>query len=359
MSMIWRNILTCSLIGIFLLLIVSTSQAKSSLPVQEISQIFTKNSLFNNQGIDVLDYLSSAKNLDELRSYLLELDKYATYTMKTDREDLAKVIRQKPASIGMDIFRDRFDRVLCVPYPSSQAAAMGIHYADVLQIDEQRVDNLTIEEIASLIRGEANTEVALLIKTAKQDPRWVYPVRVESGGVAPTVLFYHQKRRPIIWILRFGPDTPTELARCLEQFPAEENLIIDLCGNTGGNLAAAISCAKMFLGSGDIVAKINTKHGLKIVRAEKNGLYTGRPIILRQDRYTASAAEMFITALVHNHCAESEGEKSAGKSLVQTLFWLKGGGILKISTEKLLNLNDANDWEGRGLLPNRFANLRH
>ena len=350
MRIFWRNVL----IAFSLVLALTTlAFAKPNLPVREISQLFQSKSFFEDGSLDALTYFSEAKDLAELRRYLKELDPYATYTTKRDRDDLSKMVKAKPASIGMDIFRDRSGRVRCVPYPSSPAAHLGILYGDELQqIDDQPVMDLTMEEIASLIRGEADTEVQLLVQRGKKQPRWVTVVREESS-MPPTVLFYHQKKRPIIWILRFGPKTDQELLDCLARFPEDERLVLDLRGNTGGNLAAAIKCAKLFLPRGSIVAKIQTRSGLKVVRAEKDGEYTDISLIMRQDRYTASAGEMFIAALLAAQRGTSVGEKTAGKALVQTLFTLKGGGILKLSTEKLLNLEGSGDWEGKGLLPTR------
>ena len=355
MRIFWRNLLISFFFGVLFFLAVSDVKAKSDFPLQEIGQTFKANSFFQDPSLDIFDYLSDAKSLADLRSFLKELDPYATYTTKRDREDLAQMIKDKPASIGMDIFRDRSERVRCVPYPSSSASAMGILYGDeLLQIDERRVLDLTLEEMAGLIRGDLNTEVALRVQTGRQEPRWVYAVR-EKSGIAPTVLFYHQKKRPLIWILRFGPHTDQELARCLERFSGDERVVLDLRGNTGGNLAAGIKCAKMFLPKGCLVAKIKSKTGVKVVRAEKDGLYADLSLILRQDRYTASAAEMFIAALLEANRGTSVGEKTAGKALVQTLFKLKNGAILKLSTEKLLNLQRAGDWEDSGLMPTRSS----
>ncbi|MBQ7586294.1 MAG: hypothetical protein IJU40_08620, partial [Desulfovibrionaceae bacterium] len=264
---------------------------------------------------------------------------------------LTKLTQNKSRGIGMDIFQDRSGKVRCVPFPNSEAGLAGIRYGDELQVvDNLEAKDSSLTELAQRICGSGKREVELQVQSPKKPPRNLL-VPCQKIGKAPSVVMEYQGPRQIIHILRFGPETQKELLAHLKSLKDDQEIFLDLRGNTGGNLKVGLECAKLFLPKGRIILRRVSKSGAKSEINPKEGYWSYSYLHLRQDRYTASAAEMFIAALVSAKRGTSFGETSAGKAYVQDLFTLKDGSILKITTEKMLYPTKEGDWESQGLRP--------
>lgn len=326
------------------------------LPLTEIARTVRKESFLAPTSLDMQSFFSQAKQLEEVRAFLKELDPYAKYATPDDLLTLRQLTSARPAGIGMDIFRDRTEKVRCIPYPGSPAETAGIHYGDeVLSVNSLQVRGLPMAELAQRIRGNSGTAVRLLVQSKEEAARWLtIPRRVT--GEYPSVLLSQKGSRPVIRIYRFGPQTEKELRACLKRLGKSEKALIDLRGNTGGSLEIAIACAKLFLPKGNVAARIQTKKGIRKEIAAKDGPFSTMQLKLMQDQYTASAGELFVAALVAAKRAYSFGKRTAGKACIQNLFTLSDGSILKLTTEKMLYPLRAGDWEGKGLDPHSSGN---
>ncbi len=323
----------------------------SGLPLEEIATIAERESFFADGSACLGERLSDIGSAEELKAFLRKMDPYAKYATPEELEDMRRLSGDLPAGVGMDVFRDRQERLRCSPFQDSPAENAGIRYADELQaVDGVPVYGLPMPEIARRIRGEVGTEVVLRVK-GWTGPPMNFAVLRRAGG-SPSAVLVRDGRRATVRLFRFGPQTERELRDCLRRIPEDEAVTLDLRGNTGGNLASGIACAKLFLPRGGVAARIRLKDGVRVERTLKDGPWAGRPIVVLQDRYTASSAEMFIAALAESGRAKVFGERTAGKACVQNLFPLSGGGMLKLTTEMLLHPSREGDWEGRGLDPN-------
>ena len=147
--------------------------------------------------------------------------------------------------------------------------------------------------------------------------------------------------------------------RMLCRHLCQQRLIIDLRGNTGGDLESALRCASMFVHKGTLIALERNKDTITPRYAEQTGVAANMPqqLIIRQDGLTASAAELFIAALSAAGRAHTEGTVSAGKALVQEVFKLSNGDMFKLTTKELLFPGRNASWQGRGLLPDKAPAL--
>ncbi len=289
----------------------------------------------------------TARGADGMRSFLRQFDKYSSYTTAEELAFLKGMRERLPAGVGMDIFHDRQDRIRCVPYPDSPAEKAGIAYGDILKgVDGVALRGRTLPEIAAEIRGTDGSVVMFSLHGEGQPMRTLlvqrkraeYPTVVRTGD-APAVFR----------IFRFSPRTARELRSVLRTLKKAQGCIIDLRGNTGGNMEAGMECARLFLKKGDIVLHVREGGGTRLIRAEKNGAWSDIPVAVVQDRFTASASELFIASLTAAGRARSRGTQSAGKACVQNLFTLSDGSVLKLTTEKMLYPLSEEDWEGIGI----------
>ncbi len=321
------------------------------LPVREMTGIIRQKSFFADDAWDaaLLQEASLQGSAAGVTDCLRRFDRYASYTTTPDLARMKSLMADHPAGVGMDIFEDRQKRVRCVPYPGSAAESAGILYGDILKgVDGQAVRDKALGDIALAIRGESGTVVVLAVHGEGGPMRTVVAER--TPGSFPTVI-RTRISPPVLRIYRFARQTPQELASCLEDLPDGEGCIIDLRGNTGGNMEAGVECARLFLRKGETALRLKSRSSTRNVTATRNGKWAGLPLSLVQDRFTASAAELFIAALTSAGRARSHGSQSAGKSCVQNLFTLSDGSVLKLTTEKMLYPGREDDWEGVGIPP--------
>ncbi len=321
------------------------------LPVREMTGIIRKKSFFADEGWDAtpLQDASLQGSIDGVEDCLRSFDPYASYISSPELAKMKSLMADHPAGVGMDIFEDRQKRVHCVPYPGSAAESAGILYGDILKgVDGEPVRDKSLRDIALGIRGESGSIVVLAVHGEGGPMRTVVVERTPASF--PTVLRTRISPQ-VLRIYRFARQTPQELAACLDNLPDGEGCVIDLRGNTGGNMEAGVECARLFLRKGETILRLKSRKSTRNVTATKKGKWADLPLSLVQDQFTASAAELFIAALTSAGRARSHGSQSAGKACVQNLFTLSDGSVLKLTTEKMLYPGRDDDWEGVGIPP--------
>ena len=112
-------------------------------------------------------------------------------------------------------------------------------------------------------------------------------------------------------------------------------LIIDLRYNTGGAVDQALQILDLLLEKGEIEVITQSANGLKLTTSSSTDRkYNFENIIILTNGYTASASEILIGALVDNGLAKTVGTKTYGKGVMQSVFQLLDGSILKLTTQE-------------------------
>lgn len=288
---------------------------------------------------------------DSIRAFLKTIDPVSTY-LSPDQYRLFKAsLSQNYVGIGMEIEKTEEGQIICFPYPSGPAESAGIRSGDVLiSIDDKEiVRDASVMDVFTLMQGEKGTSVKLKIKN-----------RNESGKI------FTVKRRlfhllsvskkwisglPVIQIRTFDPNTPDLLRLALNDLNPGEPTILDLRGNGGGDFHSAIDAAMLFLKEGQEIITVKTKQSTSDAYTSLSDEYRpDHPVFLFQDRQTASAAEVFIAALVKNGQARSVGKTTFGKGTKQDIIELSDGSALVLTTG-LIYTPDGTAYDGKGLDP--------
>jgi len=151
----------------------------------------------------------------------------------------------------------------------------------------------------------------------------------------------------------FSFDAPTRAENEIERLVrlGALALVIDLTGNRGGDMKAALRLADAFLPEGSPLCVVVEADGDERVERARTAAWTSLPLVVLVDRGTASAAELFAGALQVNGRAILLGERTYGKGTAQRVTASEDGAGAAYRTAATLLLPDGRAIDGAGLAP--------
>ncbi|MEA3490610.1 MAG: S41 family peptidase [Campylobacterota bacterium] len=284
-----------------------------------------------------------------LKLYIRKIDRYGDYFSKEEYQAFLHTLTPEYAGVGMVLYQqNRYEKILCIPTEKHLGKDKISKYDELVSVDGRSVEGKNFYLVSSWIRGKKNSSVTLEIRKSSGQLQSTTLKRTEQHfqSVQPII----ENGTAIIQIVRFTGETPQELQGILRQWPKSIPIVIDLRGNGGGDYFAALQSADLLLPKNTLISSIKTAKSHNDYHASTSDLMEGRPTFLLQDKFTASAAEVFIAALTQNDRAESIGKRSFGKGVVQKFIPLTGGDALLLTYGKIITPN-GKSYNKRGLLP--------
>ena len=283
-------------------------------------------------------------------------DPYTTFFPPEESKVFESDISGNFGGIGLEVGIKNNVLVAISPLKGTPAARAGIKPGDyIIKIDNQSTEKLDVDEAVRLIRGEIGTQVKLtLLRDGVKDPIVVTMTRATID--IPTI--ETQMRGDGIFVIRlfnFSAPASNAFRGALREFvqSGSKKLILDLRGNPGGYLEAAVDMASWFLPPGDVIVKEDYKNNSDAVVHRSKG-YNIFPESLKMviliDGGSASAAEILAGALREHGVAQLVGTHSFGKGSVQELIKLTPDTSLKVTIARWLTPNGVSISEG-GLAP--------
>ena len=192
-------------------------------------------------------------------------DLFSDYLIPSEYKGFIASQKFNYAGVGMDINKER-SRVRCFPYPGSPAEEGGLSHGDIIMnVDGRSTAGQSVYLIGSWIRGKPGTEVILTVRSDSGPARRVTVIR--SPIVHKSVANQESASLRLIKIWRFTKQTPAELKDALASFPPGQPVVLDLRGNTGGNLQASVDAAALFLAQGRKIVNLQKKSGKESFRS--------------------------------------------------------------------------------------------
>ncbi|MBU6388530.1 S41 family peptidase [Patescibacteria group bacterium] len=281
-------------------------------------------------------------------------DPYTVFFPPTQAKAFADNISGSFAGVGMEIDVKNDVLTVIAPLKGTPAEAAGIKAGDqIAAINGKTTDGISTDAAVAEIRGPVGTTVDFtIVRNGKpldiKVVREIIQVPETDDGLDAASGVYH------IALYEFTSNSADLFDQAFARFKASgsKKLVIDLRGNPGGYLDAAVDIASHFLPKGATI--VTEDFGGK----EPNNVHTslgyddvpaGTKIVVLIDGGSASASEILSGALQDNHAATLIGTKSFGKGSVQTLLDLDGGS-LKVTVARWIT--PAGHWiMGNGVTP--------
>lgn len=286
-------------------------------------------------------------------------DKYGAYHDAEEYASITADVAGEFAGIGVSVLYDSVTATLEVlnVLPNSPALDAGLQPNDrIIGVGGVSIGEIGYTEAVNRIRGEIGTDVTITIARGENyETRFDVTLTrrlVEEQSVTCEFLYVDAVYNPIAYIrlTEFNRKTPEQFAAALEKAVSEGafGYIVDLRNNGGGELNAIVSILDMLLPEGPIV-RIQYKDGTEqVATSDKNDF--GRSFVLLTNDNTASAAELFVSALLDYDRATTVGENTYGKGTVQSIIPFEDGSALRISTS-MYAPPFSDNYEGVGIAP--------
>lgn len=283
-------------------------------------------------------------------------DPYTIFLPPKEAQTFEEDVNGNFEGVGMEIgIRDRVLTVVA-PLKGSPSEKAGVRTGDkILEIDGKITTNLSVEEAVQKIRGPKGTTVLLtLFREGENAPMKIEVVR-DTIDIPTLETEMQDDGVFIIRLHSFTSKSPVLFRNALREFVATrgDKLILDLRGNPGGYLDAAVDMASWFLPSGKVVVKEDMgEHGEgQVERSRGYDIFNENlKMVVLIDGGSASAAEILAGALQEHGVAVLVGEQTFGKGSVQELVPVTDDTFLKITVARWLTPNGKSLDEG-GLTP--------
>lgn len=276
---------------------------------------------------------------------LAALDPYTVFLDESQSEELGEITSGQYTGIGLSM--SRFDDAIYVTsvlegYPAWKA---GIRTGDrIRRVNGNPLAGKNLDKVREMMKGATGSSFTMTIE--------------REGGVSPgTVSLVREEVRVstvtyagvigstgYLQLGSFSSHSADDIRQALEKLLREagdrrqplNGLILDLRGNPGGLLTAAVDISALFVEKGSTVVTIRGRNpeSEKIYRTEQAPLAATLPLAVLIDKESASASEIVSGAIQDLDRGIVLGERSYGKGLVQSVIRLPYDTTLKLTTAK-------------------------
>lgn len=309
-----------------------------------------------NKGIDIFGrvYKEVALNYVEplnpqefmlagINGMLTSLDPYTNFIDQNEQKDIDIITKGRYGGIGASVGVRNDDVTIVDLIEGYSAQRQGIRIGDVItKINETPVSKENADSLSELLKGDPGTTVQIIVKRETVEEPIVFNLireEIEVKNVSYYGFMPAESNNAYIKLSGFSRSAGEEVKKALVDLKSKRNIesiVLDLRGNPGGLLDAAIDVSEKFLKKGQLVVSVKGRDSL----SSKNYFALEEPVsintkmIVLIDEGTASASEIVAGAIQDHDRAVVVGTNSFGKGLVQTVLPLSYNTSLKITTAR-------------------------
>ncbi|HOE74485.1 MAG TPA: S41 family peptidase [bacterium] len=265
-------------------------------------------------------------------------DPYSSFLTPEESKTFQEELSGKLEGIGAEIGRRNGVPTIITPLKNSPAEKAGLEPGDqILAVDSEYTDKLSLDAVIAKIRGKRGTEVVLTIVRNSTEPK-EYKIIREAINVQD-VTWEREDDVAVITMRQFGDNSTAQLSQAASEIKNAgiSRIILDLRNNPGGLLDKAVEVAGFFLPAGSVVVKEQLKDGeISTITTEGEPTFAREPLVVMVNKGSASASEIVAGAMREYKRGLVLGEKTYGKGTVQIFKDLKLGAALKLTIAQWL-----------------------
>lgn len=293
--------------------------------------------LLENVYVDSVDF----KKLTEkaIANTLEQLDPHSVYMNEEELKEAEEMMSGEFSGIGIqfNILRDTLMVVSTVNGGPSEK--VGLRAGDrIVKIDEEKVTDigLTNTGVAKRLRGEKGSKVTVHVQR-KNQPTLLDFLIIRDDIPLNTIdaAYMIDANIGYVKVNRFGEKTAKEFHKSLQSLKQQgmKKLLLDLTGNGGGYLGAAVQMLDEFMKDAKLAVYVEGLHSpRRDFMTMRAGLMEDTQIVIMIDEGSASSSEIVAGAVQDWDRGVLVGRRSFGKGLVQNQFAMPDGSAVRITT---------------------------
>jgi len=269
-------------------------------------------------------------------------DPYTTFFPPEDTKAFESQIEGNFEGVGMEVSTKEGVLIVVSPLKGSPAEKAGVKPGDkVLKIDQTLTSTISVDQAIKIIRGPKGTKVTLtIVREGSQQPIEISIIRdviniptLETKMLDNNIFLIH--------LYTFTAQSPNLFKDAMRSFvqSGSKKLILDVRGNPGGYLDAAVDMASWFLPVGSVVVSEDFGGSQDTIYHRSKGynvIGDGYKMVILVDGGSASASEILAGALNEYGKAKLVGTQTFGKGSVQEYIPVSDSTALKVTVARWL-----------------------
>lgn len=297
------------------------------------------NALLRTIDDQYVDTVNMGELVEEAMPQILsELDPHSSYIPAKDLEAVNADLKGSFSGIGIQFTIQNDTIHVNSVIQGGPSEKVGLMAGDrIVEVDDSAFVGkiVTNSEAMKRLKGEKGSKVKLgVYRPGEKDLLHFTVIRGNIPVKSIDAAYMINEKVGYIKVNKFGETTYPELLIALAKLNQKncEGLIVDLRGNTGGYMAAAIQMVNEFLPNNRLIVYTQ---GRKSPREDYNSNGTGSnqkmPLVVLVDEGSASASEIFAGAIQDNDRGTIVGRRSFGKGLVQQPIEFSDGSAIRLT----------------------------
>ncbi len=295
----------------------------------------------NNNYVDNIDVEQFM--LAGIRGMLSSLDPYTVYLDKSLQKDFNLLASGKYGGIGTTVALQNGKVTIIDLLEGYSAQRQGIRIGDVIvKIDTQEISSKNYNELGNYLKRLPGTELNLTIEREGFPHPILFNLVTEEVEIKNVTYFGFvpdTTNNAYIKLSGFSRTAGEEVKNAiltLQKQKEIKSIVLDLRGNPGGLLNAAIEVCEKFLTKNDLIVSVIGKNSVEKSKffSKENPTAGKLPLAVLINGGSASASEIVSAAIQDHDRGVVVGTNSFGKGLVQTVVPLSSNSSLKITTGK-------------------------